>query len=78
MMGTVYVEVVSADIPAFLSAANGAGLELRNVEMPDALTVRFELPKTRMKTLLKLTARRGEKMTILVRRGLWWKLAAMR
>ena len=77
MMGTVYVEVVSADITAFLSAANGAGLELRNVEMPDALTVRFELPKTRMKTLLKLTARRGEKMTILVRRGLWWKLAAM-
>ena len=42
-MGTIYVEVVSADIVAFLSAANGAGLELRNVEMPDALTVRFEI-----------------------------------
>ena len=77
-MGTVYVEVVSADIPAFLSAANEAGLELRNVEMPDALTVRFEIPRTRMKTLLKLTHRRGEKLTILARRGLWWKIAALR
>ena len=78
MMGTVYVEVVSADLPAFLSAANGAGLELRNVEMPDALTVRFELPGTRMKILTRLLNRRGEKMTIIRRRGLWWKLAALK
>lgn len=78
MMGTVYVEVVSADISGFLSAANGDGLELRNVEMADALTVRFELSGTRMKTLLKLTNRRGEKMTVLGRRGLWWKVAAMK
>ena len=78
MMGTVYVEVVSADIPAFLSAANGAGLELRNVEMPDALTVRFELPRTRMKILTRIVDRRGEKMTILRRRGLWWKLMALK
>ena len=78
MMGTVYVEVVSADIPAFLSAANGAGLELRNVEMPDALTVRFEVPRTRMKILTRIVDRRGEKMTILRQRGLWWKLAALK
>ena len=78
MMGTVYVEVVSADIPGFLSAANGIGLELRDVEIPNALTVRFEVQRTRMKILLKLTDRRGEKLTILARRGLWWKLAAMK
>ena len=78
MMGTVYVEVVSADIPGFLAAANGVGLELRNVEMPDALTLRFELSRTRMKTLSKLTERRGEKLTILARRGLWWKFAALK
>ena len=77
-MGTIYLEVVSADIPAFLSAANGAGLELRNVEMPDALTVRFEVPRYRLKILLKLTDHRGEKLTILARRGLWWKIAAMK
>ena len=78
MMGTVYVEVVSADIPAFLSAANSAGLELWNVEMPDALTVRFELPRTRMKILTRLINNRGEKLTILARRGLWWKFAALK
>ena len=77
MMGTLYVEVVSADVPGFLSAANGAGLELRAVEIPDALTVRFELPRIRMKTLTKLTGRRGEKLTILYRRGIWWKVAAL-
>ena len=78
MMGTVYVEVVSADIPGFLSAANGIGLELRDVEIPNALTVRFEVQRTRMKILLKLTDRRGEKLTILSRRGLWWKFAALK
>ena len=77
-MGTVYVQIITADVRGFLTAANDRGLELRNVEMSDPLTVRFELPGGSMKILSRLAARRGEKLTILVRRGLWWKLAALK
>ena len=77
-MGTVYVEVISADVPAFLAAANAMGVELRNVEIPDALTVRFELSRRQMKLLSRLTERRGEKMTILRRRGLWWRMVSLK
>ena len=78
MMGTLYVEVVSADIAAFLAAANGLGIELRDVAMPDALTVRFEISGHSMKALTRLTARRGEKIKVLERRGLWWRVAALK
>ena len=78
MMGTVYLEVISADISAFLSAANDAGLELRNVEFDDALTVRFELSRRQIKILTRLTKRRGEKLTILRRRGLWWRMVSLK
>ena len=75
--GILVMEVVSADVLAFLSAANALGLELRDVEMPDPLTVRFHLPRSRLKAVAALTERRGEKLKILRRRGLWWKLAAL-
>ena len=75
--GILYIEVVSADVFSFLTAANAQGLELRDVELPDGLTVRFSLPRSRMKRLAALTARRGENMRVLRRRGLWWKLAAL-
>ena len=77
-MGTVYVEIISADIQGFLTAANALGLELWNVEMPDTLTVRFELPGSSMKKLTRLADRRGEKLTVLARRGLWWKFTALK
>lgn len=76
--GMVWVEVVSADVPAFLLAVGSRGLELRDVEMPDALTVRFSIPRNRLKLLIQLTGHRGEKMTVLRRRGLWYRLEALR
>ena len=76
--GMVWVEVVSADVSGFLMAAAGKGLELRDVEMSDPLTVRFCIQRNRLKSLTALIAHRGEKMTICHRRGAWYRLAALK
>ena len=77
LSGMVWVEVVSADVSAFLMAAAGRGLELRDVEMIDPLTVRFCIRRNRMKSLSALIDQRGEKMTILRRVGAWYRLSAL-
>ena len=74
--GMVWAEVVSADVSAFLMAAAGRGLELRDVELPDPLTVRFSIPRSRLKQLRNLAGRRGEKMTVLRRRGASYRMDA--
>ena len=78
LSGMVWVEVISADVSAFLMAAAGKGLELRDVEMVDPLTVRFCLRRNRMNRLSSLIGQRGEKMAILRRRGVWYRLSALR
>ena len=76
--GVVLVEVVSADVSAFLMAAAGRGLELRDVDMIDPLTVRFSIQRSQTKSLSALIDQRGEKMTILRHRGAWYRLTALK
>ena len=78
LSGIVWVEVVSADVSAFLMSAAGSGLELRDVEMIDPLTVRFIIQRSRMKKLSALTDRCGEKIAILRRWGAWYRLVALK
>ena len=75
--GVIRVEMVSADVPALLHAAGGRGLELRDVEMPDPLTVRFSLPRKQLKILAILAEAHGEKMKVLRRWGAWYRMESL-
>ena len=76
--GVIRVEVVSADVSAFLLAAAGRGMELRDVEIADPLTVRFSIRRHQMKGISDLAARRGEKLTVLHRRGMWYRMTGLK
>ena len=78
LMGTIRVEIVSADVTGMLYVINGAGILLRNIEMPDMLTVQFDMNRKDWNPLAKLIRRRGEQMRILRRSGLWWKAAGLK
>ena len=77
MGGAVRGEVISADIPGFLAAAGSAGLDLRDLDMEDELTLGFTLDRSGLNRLSALTAKRGEKLRIRSRMGLFWKGAAL-
>ena len=76
--GTLCLEVVSADLPRFFAAANAAGIELRELMAVDGVTVRFRIPRGSMKRITALADRRGEKIRIIGRRGLFWKFASLK
>lgn len=76
--GTLHLEVVSADLPRFFAAVNAAGIELRELSVVDGVTVRFQISQRRLKGLATLAKRRGEKIRIVGRQGLFWKIASLR
>ena len=75
--GEVRGEVISADLPGFLAAAGKAGLCLRELSREDDLTIRFSTERSSLGRLSALTARRGDRLRILGRRGLFWKAVAL-
>ena len=76
--GVVCVEVVSADVAAFLIAATGRGIELRDMEMADPLTMRFSIRRNQMNSVSALATQRGEKLTVLYRRGMWYRMTGLK
>lgn len=74
--GDVLTELTSADIPASLSVIREQGIELRNVEAVDDLTVSFYVQNKDMKRLSNLLNRRGDTLRILQRGGIVWRLRA--
>ena len=76
--GVIRAEAVSADITGLLVAINGAAIELRNLEMPDGLTARFDVSRRDWKELRRLVKRRGENLRILHHRGLWWRIRGLK
>ena len=77
MGGQVRAKLCTADIPGFLEAAGRWGLSLRDLEMENELTLRFSLKRSSLGCLSALAARRGERLQILSRWGIFWKAAAL-
>lgn len=75
--GQVRAELTSADIPGFLAAAGKLSLHLRDLQMENELTVRFTLERSSLGRLSALAYRRGERLQILGRWGIFWKAAAL-
>lgn len=76
--GQIILELTSADIGGFLSAAQTAQIELLDIEQTGPLNIRFRVKIGDCKSLSKLVDRRGERLKIKKKVGLYWQLAHLR
>lgn len=76
--GMVTLELVSADIPECLRQINAAAIAITNLRTMDELCARFDIHRTDFSAVQKLVTRRGDRLQILRRRGLYWQFQALR
>jgi len=76
LQGQVVVLLTSADVPGALIALNESGIGIRRAEYVDELTVRLTLSRNHLARVRQLAGKRGEKLELLSRSGLYWTMAA--
>lgn len=74
LAGIVQVELVSADIPAALAQINALKIPIFDVVTDGALTVSFRVYRRDYRKMKVMTSRRGDRIRILNRDGLFWKV----
>lgn len=77
LAGMVQVELTSADIAGALAAINEAQIRIWNAAPQGDLTVRFWILRRDHRLLLKLARKRGERLKVIGRKGLYWNLKSM-
>ena len=75
--GCLEAELLTADGPGAMDAIAGAGIVLWDVLPEDALRLRFRVSAGSFRRLKSLTDRRGEKLTVLRRQGVYWRFRAL-
>lgn len=75
--GIVDVELISADIPAALTAISRAGIPLYNSETKDEFTIHFSIDRKNFKKLKHILKRRGEKFKVYRKHGLYWRFKSL-
>ena len=75
--GCLEAELLTADGPGAMDAIAGAGIVLWDVLPEDALRLRFRVSAGSFRRLKSLTDRRGEKLTVLRRQGIYWRFRAL-
>jgi len=78
MAGEVKIEIVSADIPGFLTNAANLGIVLNDVIFIDLLTVQGTIQRSQYKKCAEIAENRGARVSILSRKGMYWKLKRLR
>lgn len=72
--GLVEVEITSADIAAAFQTINVSGIPVYHVKQTGNLTSRFEIHRRDYQKLSALTKKRGEKLRICRKTGLYWSV----
>ncbi|MBQ7415623.1 MAG: sporulation protein YqfD [Oscillospiraceae bacterium] len=72
--GMVDVSLTSADPGAAMQAINGANIEVFNARQEGELTLRFTLHRNEYRQLRVLMERRGERLELSRRSGLYWAM----
>lgn len=72
LTGMLEVQLTSADPAGALGALNKAGIELFNACQEGEFTLRFSLRRCEYKKLKRLVRRRGERLELIRRSGLYW------
>ena len=70
--GIVEAELTSADPPAALAALNNAGIEVYYARQSGALSLCFSVRRSDWRRLRRLTQKRGERLRLCRRSGLYW------
>lgn len=70
--GMVEAELTSADSAGALSAINAAGISIFYTQREGDLTLRFSLRRRDLRALRALAEKRGERLTVGSRRGIYW------
>ena len=77
LTGVIRAELLTADPAGALDAMASAGITLRDVTPEGELCLRFSVVRSSFGRLLRLAQRRGEKLTVLSRAGLFWRFRAL-
>lgn len=72
LSGMVEVQLTSADPAGALQAINADGIEVFHARQEGDLTLRFSLRRTSFRRLRKLSEKRGERLELCRRNGLYW------
>ena len=75
--GRIVVQLTSADVAGTLIAITESGIPIEKAESMDAMSVQITISREYLKKLQTQTAKRGEELKILSRRGLYWTSAAL-
>lgn len=72
--GMLQVKLTSADLAGTLGAINTAGITIYHVQEESELVLRFDVQRRDYRRLRALTKKRGEKLELSRRQGLYWVL----
>lgn len=77
LAGSLCVEITSADIAGFLNAVRLQEITLYDVKKVDTLTIHGIIQRTHYRICKELTERRGEKIKVIKKKGMYWKIKSM-
>jgi len=72
MVGSVELEIVSADIPAFLAAVNNENIHLFDVSLADELSAKIHIRRQDLPTVKKIAKKRSSSLKIIKKDGMFW------
>lgn len=75
--GMVYVQIVSADVPATLNDCFSHGITLYDARSTDELTVQCKVRRKDYSTLERLLKDTGNEMSVITSKGLYWKARSL-
>ena len=75
--GMVVIEITSADPAALLTAVHNAGIGIYQTVQEDNLTLRLHIQRNQYRTIKKLCDRRGDRIRLLNRIGIYWTLKGL-
>lgn len=78
LVGTVRLELTSADKEAALRDISSSGIEITDVENCSELSSRFSVSRVSLKRIQEMTQRKGERLILLRREGIFWSLWNLR
>ena len=78
LTGELRLELTSADVSGTLKSISERGIRLTNVQLCSDLTVSFTVSRRSLGTIEMMAQRRGERLRILGRSGIFWPLSGLR
>ena len=78
LAGSARMELTSADVSGALRNINGAQVRIWNIQIVGDLTVRFTTSQASLRTIQEITERKGERLKVIGRSGLFWPIMGLR